>query len=130
VPSTPHILVVEDDSSLLSAIAAVLENEGYRVSMEADGFTALDWLHKNEPPTMILLDLRMPRMNGWAFWARIRFLKNVARVPVVMISADSGSQERALSVGAAGFLVKPFTVDELIFKVGQVLRPKISRQDQ
>lgn len=104
-------------------MSAVLEGEGFRVSAEQDGLQALDWLHKNEPPAMILLDVRMPRMNGWSFWSRMRFMKNVAKVPVMLISGDLALQERAQSIGAAGFLAKPFSVEDLLRKINQVIRP-------
>jgi DNA-binding response OmpR family regulator len=123
VSSRPHILLVDDDKTLLEALSAILEGEGYRVSAEPDGLQALDWLHKNEPPSMILLDVRMPRMNGWSFWSRVRFMKTVAKVPVMLISADSAVQERAHSIGAAGFIAKPFSIEELLRKIEAVIRP-------
>jgi CheY-like chemotaxis protein len=63
----PRVLIVDDDPEIRESMRMVLEDEGYHVREAADGVAALDELHRDQQPCVVLLDLMMPRMNGWEF---------------------------------------------------------------
>jgi CheY-like chemotaxis protein len=108
----PLVLVVDDDPDILDAICDILEGEGYRVARARHGAEALERVEE-ERPSLILLDLMMPVMDGVAFAQALRRQPHRGSIPIVVISAD-GSWHKATSVGAAGFLAKPFDIDALL----------------
>jgi CheY-like chemotaxis protein len=110
--SDPLVLVVDDDPDILDAICDILEGEGYRVSRARHGVEALEKV-RHERPSLILLDLMMPVMDGMAFAHALREQKLAEDVPIIVISAD-GNPQKAASVGARGFLAKPFDIQALL----------------
>ena len=96
------ILVVDDDPDIRTALRHLLEDEGYGVTTASDGQAALECLEKMEPPCLILLDLMMPRMDGWQFLLRRENNPTLGKIPVVVVSAYAdlplaGRHEAALS---------------------------------
>ncbi len=116
----PLVLVVDDDPDILDAICDILEAEGYRVSRARHGVEALAAIDE-ERPAVILLDLMMPVMDGVAFARALRERPTDANVPILVISAD-GNPARAASVGAQGYLAKPFDIDALLAHVAAITR--------
>jgi CheY-like chemotaxis protein len=112
-PAT-SVLVVEDDFDLRDALVPILEYEGHRVVSAANGREALDRLHDMTPPSLILLDLMMPVMNGQDFRAEQLRDPRLAGIPVVVVSAHPKAEEQAARMGAIGCLKKPFDVADLI----------------
>ena len=108
------ILVVEDDPDVRDALATVLETEGYEVAKASDGQDALGQLRASPTTALILLDLYMPVMNGWAFRAEQLRDPKLASIPVVVVSADSMVGKRAADLGAAGYVGKPIDFDRLL----------------
>ena len=108
------ILVVEDDQDVRDALATVLETEGYTVVTAAHGEEALGRLRAASAPSVILLDLYMPVMNGWAFRAEQLRDPKLAEIPVIVVSADSMVARRAADLGAAGYVGKPIDFDRLL----------------
>lgn len=108
----PLVLVVDDDPDILDAICDILEVEHYRVSRARNGVEALECVEA-ERPAVILLDLMMPVMDGVTFAHELRERPAVSDVPILVISAD-GNPARAASVGARGYLAKPFDIDTLL----------------
>ena len=108
----PLVLVVDDDPDILDAICDILEGEGYRVSRARHGLEALEKVVE-ERPTLILLDLMMPVMDGMAFAHALRERNLADGVPIIVISAD-GNPQKAAAVGARGFLPKPFDIQALL----------------
>jgi len=104
------VLVVEDDEDIRAAIAEILDGEGYEVTIAANGSEALDELQHMPRPSLILLDLMMPVMNGHEFLARIRETPRMQGVPVLVLTAISSEAPP----GARGLLRKPFIVEELL----------------
>jgi CheY-like chemotaxis protein len=104
------VLVVEDDEDIRAAIAEILEGEGYDVVIAANGSEALEELQHMRRPSLILLDLMMPVMNGHEFLARIRETPRLQGVPVLVLTAVSTEAPP----GARGLLRKPFIVEELL----------------
>jgi signal transduction histidine kinase len=115
-----RILVVEDDPPIQGALAVLLGDEGYEVSVAGDGEEALDRMEADDTlPDLILLDLRMPVMDGWEFRTAQRRDSRLATIPVVAISADGSS--RAAAISAQAFLRKPVDADELLATIERVL---------
>jgi CheY-like chemotaxis protein len=114
--TVPRILVVEDDPALRAVLRAVLEEEDYEVVESGDGTDALAKLRVGRRPSLILLDLMMPGMNGWQFMNQIRGIPELRQVPIIVLSAY-GSTDGVRSVGAAEFLKKPFDSAALLAAV-------------
>ena len=118
-PST-KILVVDDDSGIREALTDILEDEGYAVSSAPDGQVALELLRQaSEPPALVLLDLMMPRMNGWQFRSEQQRDPSIAAIPVVVISASANIQDQVQALNAAAFIPKPIEYDRLVGVVGR-----------
>ena len=119
--ATKRILLVEDDTGILSTIADILVGEGYFVASATNGKEALGTLRQGHPlPDLILLDLMMPVMNGWQFRDAQRQDPALAAIPVVVISAATNLQQSAASIGAAGCLKKPLTLEALLEMVTKI----------
>ena len=114
------ILIVEDDASVREIVGRVLQEEGYRIENATNGLEGLDQFYKVLPDLMIL-DVKMPEMDGWETLRRIREISNC---PVIMLTAFGSTNDiiQGLELGADDYLVKPFGVQELIARVGTVLR--------
>lgn len=102
-----RVLVVEDDEAISDAISLLLEDEGHQVTQAADGHTALEALRDGERPSLILLDVTMPVMNGLEFRAEQLRDDALAAIPVVLCTADARSEERARAMGVTEWLRKP-----------------------
>jgi two-component system, chemotaxis family, chemotaxis protein CheY len=107
-----RVLIVEDDESIREMLELVLESEGYEVTSASDGAAALALLEQTRPD-LILLDMKMPVMDGWEFIARYRALTG-AVAPVIVLTAAQDDSRRAAEVGAHGYLAKPFAIDDLL----------------
>jgi DNA-binding response OmpR family regulator len=114
------VLVVDDDPDVRSLVAELLTRAGYRVTEAPNGRDALRVLF-DERPDLVVLDVSMPELDGWATLERIRELSDV---PVVMLSALGAELEkvRALRSGADDYVTKPFGRQELLARVETVLR--------
>jgi len=110
------VLVVDDDEDLRDSIATLLRRQGYDVEIARDGREALDLVAVGLPgailPGAILLDMRMPVMNGWEF-ARIFRQRYDHLTPIIVLTAASDVRARAVEVGAEDWLGKPFELSEL-----------------
>ena len=116
-----RILVIEDELPMRTALIDCLAAEGFRVLAAADGATGLDRALKEEPD-LVLLDVMMPRLDGFALCAELRRLGR--SVPVLMLTAKGQVVDRVsgLDSGADDYLVKPFSTDELLARVRALLR--------
>jgi len=112
------VLVVDDDPDILQTLGLCLSSEGYRVLMAANGKEALDILDR-EHPSVILLDLMMPVMDGWQFVAELEH-RGWRDMPLLILSADRSVQGHAKQLRANAHLAKPFDLDELLGKVQQL----------
>src|SRR5258706_9995329 len=119
--SNARLLIVEDELPMRTALKDVLEAEGYRVLTAANGEAGLERALA-EKPDLILLDLMMPRLDGYSVCAELRRLANP--VPILMLTAKGQVEDRVrgLDVGADDYLVKPFSTEELLARVRAVLR--------
>jgi CheY-like chemotaxis protein len=105
------VLVVDDDPDIRDLVQLTLEPQGYRVLAAADGETALQAL-SDSAIHLILLDMRMPVMDGWTF-ARVYREQPGGRVPIVVVTAATDAAGRAAEIAAEGHLGKPFDLSEL-----------------
>ena len=110
------IFVIEDDQDILYAVKIFLESEGYIVYTAENGFEAMEALKKSGVPHLILLDMKMPIMNGWEF--AIEFLdKHDHLSPIVVMTAAADAEQRAKDISAIGWIEKPFKLDALLKKI-------------
>jgi two-component system chemotaxis response regulator CheY len=107
----PRVLIVEDDPDLREMMAQLLTGEGFETDVASNGQDALDKALDN-PPRVIVLDMRMPVMDGWGFRAHQKYCATLAAIPVVILSAAPPARLR--NVGAAAAFQKPAHNDELI----------------
>jgi len=107
-----RILVVDDDPDVLEAMQFLLEGAGYEALVAADGSEALDRLRNHADPCLILLDLMMPRMNGWQFIGEARREALLGGIPVIAVSAFR--KEEVAAIDAAGYLTKPVELETLL----------------
>ena len=114
------ILVVEDDPGLLGMVRDILEAQGYVIATAPNGQAALEALERT-PPSLILLDMRMPIMDGWAFVAAMK--ERGVQVPVVVMTAAQSAEGWASEIDAAAHLGKPFGIRELISVVENLYGP-------
>jgi len=114
-----RILVVEDDQYIRDSLAELLQDEGYAVSVARDGQEGLDALRHNGHPDLILLDLMMPVKDGFQFRAEQREDPELAKIPVVIFSADTGVNQPNAQFEGAAILKKPVDLDALLSMVKQ-----------
>jgi DNA-binding response OmpR family regulator len=123
MPTTnPCILVIDDDESIRDFISLALTDEGYTVVTASDGGVALEMVTKYSP-MLILLDMRMPNVDGATFVHAYRSLP-MSRAPVIVLTAARNASEFATQVNADAFLAKPFNLDELLALVQKHLQDR------
>jgi DNA-binding response OmpR family regulator len=124
-----RILIIEDETPMRTALADILTAEGYRALTATDGASGLQRALA-EKPDLILLDVMMPRLDGFALCAELRRLEN--HVPVLMLTAKGQIEDRVhgLDTGADDYLVKPFSTEELLARVRALLRRFQKHQKQ
>jgi CheY-like chemotaxis protein len=116
------ILVIDDDQTLRSVLAAALEFEGYEAAVANDGLEALERLRSGElQPALILLDLMLPRMDGYTFAAERRREGLAPGTPTIVLTADARAAEKAAEVDAEGYLAKPFELDDLMDQIEHLI---------
>src|ERR671936_1540746 len=110
--SAERVLVVDDEPEIRDVVAMLLGSEGYRVTTAANGAVALERVGR-EPFDLVLLDMRMPVMDGWSF-ARAYRSQPGPHAPIVVLTAAQDAAERAAQIDADGYLGKPFDLDDLL----------------
>jgi len=110
------VLIVDDDRAILTTIAEILELEGYPFITAADGAEALHRIAA-EQPALVLLDMRMPVLNGWEVARTLR--ERGVTVPIVVMTAAQDARLWSEQIGAAGYLAKPFDLDDLLATIAR-----------
>lgn len=119
--ATGRILLVEDDAAIREGVADGLAFEGYQAEGVSNGREALDWLEREGPPAVVVLDLLMPIMNGAQLLERLRADPRWAAVPAVLMSAAMPGREALPPADV--YLVKPFDLSELVAAVARWCPP-------
>lgn len=113
----PQILVVDDDLSIRTTLAEFLDMEGYAVETASNGVEALATVERTQP-ALVLLDMRMPVLDGWGF---VQALQEQGRkLPIMVMTAAQDARQWAEEVGAAGYLAKPFDLMEVLSAVERI----------
>jgi CheY-like chemotaxis protein len=112
------ILIIDDDPAILATVVEILRDEGYRVRTASNGLEGLEALEERLP-ALVLLDMRMPVLDGWGFVRALR--ERGLHVPFVVMTAAQDARRWAQEVGASGSLPKPFDLLELLAIVEQLL---------
>jgi CheY-like chemotaxis protein len=109
--SHDSILVVDDDPSILAVVTEILDLEGYPVRTAANGAEALRAVEES-PPALVLLDMRMPVLDGWGFADALR--ARGVDLPIVVMTAAQDARRWSEEIGAHGYLAKPFELPDLL----------------
>jgi two-component system phosphate regulon response regulator PhoB/two-component system alkaline phosphatase synthesis response regulator PhoP len=118
-----NILVVDDEPEIVKLVAKILEARGHRVTTARDGEEALEEVRR-ERPDVVILDLNLPKIDGFEVCRRIKSDEATRRVPVVMLTAAYVSvddAQRGLGLGADEYVVKPFLRDVLVHNVERLI---------
>ena len=129
--SKDKILLVEDEPDLLQTLAFNFENEGYKVAKALDGKEAIKFLEDDDSISLVILDLMLPDMSGLDICRRIRATDNLKDILVIMVTAKGEEVDRVVGfeVGADDYVVKPYSVRELLLRVGGMLK-RSSKENQ
>ncbi len=122
-PSSDRVLVVDDEADIVALVAYHLAKSGYKVSTASTGADALA-LARQERPALIVLDLMLPGMSGYDVLTQLRADASLRETAVLMLTARREEADRiqGLSLGADDYLTKPFSPQELVLRVGAILR--------
>lgn len=120
------ILAVDDDPSILGLMTDILTGEGYRVLPAANGLEALRVLEGTRP-CVVLLDMRMPTLDGWGFASAMK--DRGLQLPVVVVTAAENARAWAQEIGADAYLAKPFQLKDLLRVVERFCAPAGDRSD-
>jgi CheY-like chemotaxis protein len=118
-PGKCEVMIVEDDSAIREILRELLEEAGYLVVWAANGLEALARLRIGRAPRVILLDLMMPVMDGVQFHTALQRDPALATIPVVLISADHGMDQKVYDMQVDGYLPKPFELRTLLATVSR-----------
>ena len=118
-----RILVADDEPTARTVVVQCLKNAGYSTTIAADGVQAVE-AAENEKPDLILLDLLLPRRDGYAVLLDLRSRPSTRHTPIVIVSGEDGRSQASVArtLGAQGYIGKPFRPDDLLGQVADALR--------
>ncbi len=118
----PTILVIDDSTTNIVLLEAILNDQGYKIDTALNAKEAYQLISR-QLPDLILLDLLMPRINGYEFLESIKSKEETKNIPVVVISAvtDSGNIKKTMKLGAQDYIKKPVDIQDLVDKVTAIL---------
>jgi two-component system phosphate regulon response regulator PhoB len=122
---TKKIMVIDDEPELVNMMVRSLVGHGYLVCVAYEGFDAIKVAHE-EKPDLILLDYRMPAGSGLSVFQGLKMSEFTSRIPVIFVTAYplDDVKKKALDMGAAAYILKPFEMKDLIAKIEEVLPQK------
>jgi CheY-like chemotaxis protein len=114
---TKRIMIVEDSLDIQNLLASILESEGYGVDRAMNGYEALEKLRSSvNPPSLVLLDLMMPIMDGYELQTHLQNDPKLSQIPIAVMTAEGDVHSKAVRIGAKAYLKKPFTDIETILE--------------
>jgi DNA-binding response OmpR family regulator len=124
-----RVFIAEDDRNVLELLTTRLGLAGYDTVYGRDGWEALDGIYTMRPAA-IVLDVNMPRLDGFGVLRHLRNSPNVAHIPVMMLTARNapGDIKEAIGLGARDYLAKPFTDAQLLARLARLLKPQPPRR--
>lgn len=116
------VLIVDDEPNIVLSVEFLMKREGHEVQTAGDGQEALDKIAEDRPD-LVILDVMMPRKNGFEVCAEIRANPDLAGLPILILTAKGreGEMKKGLSLGADAYITKPFSTHELVAKVNELL---------
>jgi chemosensory pili system protein ChpA (sensor histidine kinase/response regulator) len=122
-PRPLEILIVDDSISVRQVVTRLMESRGWKTQTARDGMEALDRV-RDRRPDLIVLDIEMPRMNGYEFMGALRAQHGYEDIPVVILTSRTAEKhrEKAMSLGAKGYIVKPYKDDDFLDLVEKLTR--------
>lgn len=119
-----HILIVDDEKNIAISVDYLLRREGYQVSVAHDGEEGLR-LIQSDRPDLVLLDIMMPKLNGFQVCEAVRQDPALAGIRIVMLTAKGrdAEKEKGLALGADAYITKPFSTRELVSQIKALLEP-------
>jgi CheY-like chemotaxis protein len=116
------ILLVDDSEVSNFLMQSILEEKGYTILAVSNGKDALDLL-KKEHPDLIILDIMMPEMSGFGVLESVKKFEQTAKIPVIILTARNNlkDQEKAISMGAADYVIKPIDIDDVVERVNRLM---------
>ena len=116
-----RVLIVEDDRHIIESLTFVLEREGFAVAAELDGEAALRRL-RADPPDLVILDVMLPKLNGFEVLKQLRADAALREMPVIVLTAKGQQQDRRMAegIGVDGFMTKPFSNRDIVDAVRRV----------
>jgi two-component system response regulator AtoC/two-component system nitrogen regulation response regulator NtrX len=116
------ILLVDDSEVSNFLMQSILEERGYSILSVSNGKDALDFL-KQQQPNLIILDIMMPEMNGFGVLESVKKFEATAKIPVMILTARNNlkDQEKAISMGAADYMIKPIDIDDVVERVSRLM---------
>jgi len=123
IPNKGRILYVEDNQDNRKLVRRVLEADGYAFDEAQDAQQALEYLNSNNP-SLILMDISMPDVDGYALTAKIKAMPEFAKTPIIAMTANvmRGDRERSLEAGCDGYIQKPIDIDTLTQQVERYIK--------
>ncbi len=127
--STAHILIIEDDDLVSRTVERSLASDEFKISLADNGLDGLKIARKRKPD-LVILDVIMPEMDGYAVCRKIRADQTLSEVPILFLTAKIKDEDKVngFLAGADDYLTKPFNIDELLLRVNAILR-RTNRQD-
>jgi DNA-binding response OmpR family regulator len=117
------VLVVDDNDYITATLKINIEKAGYFADVAGNGIEALEWLEENIP-SLIITDVNMPGMNGFELIEKIKSEESSKDIPILILTTEIHTKEKARKMGVNGFLIKPFSTHKLISAINSILKPE------
>ncbi|MBF0106171.1 MAG: response regulator [Deltaproteobacteria bacterium] len=117
------VLIIDDEEGLRLVLMLRLEKMGYEVFQAADGLEGLE-IAKKENPDIVVLDIKMPVMNGYETWRRFRAEDRLKKIPILILTCERQSNDRfwGASMAASDFITKPYDESQLVKRIEEMIR--------
>jgi DNA-binding response OmpR family regulator len=123
------ILIVDDEIDLVKGLAIILESKGYEAVLAYDGEEGIKKV-KEESPDLIILDIMMPKMDGYTFVKKIKANKSTKKMPIIILTAKDKMKDLFEIEGIKDYVVKPFKNEDLLGRIEKLLKEKEGREGE